>query len=145
MTRPDIQKLFDLEKELERIKDDDWPTLFSASVRTILSAIAAIKTEAVAEAGWVRVPVEPTEAMIVAGQKPTAPVGTKLTGESVISRYHAMLAAASADRAYIAGMKVGWNYGVDENVEGFQKVVEGRLQQKRDALAASPSPAKGDV
>ena len=42
---PDIQALIDLGPELERVKDDNWPTVQSASVKTILSAIAALSAD----------------------------------------------------------------------------------------------------
>ena len=41
-----IQKLIDLGPELERVKDDNWPTVRSASVKTILSAITALRADA---------------------------------------------------------------------------------------------------
>lgn len=39
------------------------------------------------------------------------------------------LADTTADRAYIAGMKTGWNYGVTEDRDAFNALIESRAPQ----------------
>ncbi len=40
---------------------------------------------------------------------------------------------ADIDRAYVLGMKAGWNYGLFENSEGFNQVINARLKSIRES------------
>lgn len=44
-------------------------------------------------------------------------------------------ACISADRAYLAGMKAGWNYGVSDDKAGYMQVQAGMQKEIHDAIA----------
>jgi hypothetical protein len=49
----------------------------------------------------------------------------------------------TADRHYIAGMQVGYNFGVEENSAGMQKCIEQRQKDIRESKIDEPSRADG--
>jgi hypothetical protein len=53
----------------------------------------------------------------------------------------AVQAGISADRNFIAGVKLGWNFCDAGDEKGFQACIEGRMKQISEARAASPATA----
>jgi hypothetical protein len=80
----------------DRILADMEDKTFPASLADAIDALNAIADRDEA-AGWVRVPVEPTEAMIEAGDSAAEPSGRRVDGaviENWSEVYRAMIAAA---------------------------------------------------
>lgn len=50
-----------------------------------------------------------------------------------------LAADVSADRHFIAGVKLGWNFRDANDEKGFQACIEGRSAQIRQAIAADPT------
>jgi hypothetical protein len=63
--------------------------------------------------------------------------------QAALSSRADVAADRTADRHYIAGMQVGYNFGVEENSAGMQKCIEQRQKDIRESKIDEPSRADG--
>lgn len=70
---------------------------------------------------------------------------TTLRAEAMAEAFNSDKHAALCDSAYVSGMQAGWNFGVDEDAEGFQKALEAYRKPMREARAAQLSSKSAEV
>ncbi|MDU4354255.1 hypothetical protein PO654_16675 [Phytobacter diazotrophicus] len=63
----------------------------------------------------------------------TSAVIAALREEATEAAFNSDKHAALCDSAYVSGMQAGWNFGVDEDVTGFQQSLEAYRKPMREA------------